>query len=397
MREHGLKVYENLVKSTRVKFDPTADLNFYFDYGPVVDMIGNTIPSNYIVKFKETGESTYEYSAQTFPGLFTKLHRRWFSPWQVELYRNNSLIKQYFLEDLIRNKKVCVSLDSSSLGDNLAWLPVIEKFKKKYNSDVYVSGLWNSIFPKFFPNLRFCPSGVREPDTKAVFGVGWYEESNIYQHKRDPRTISLQQVAGDHLGIDFQGDLLPENIPFEIPHSKPNIEGRYVCLATDSTADAKHWHYPGGWQQIVDYLNSIGYKVVLIHQQPNQLQNVIDKTGNIDLIDRAVDIYHSDFFIGVGSGLSWLAWALRKPVVMISGFSKEYCEFTHKNYRIIDKEVCNGCFNDVTNKFDRGDWGWCPKHKGTERMFECTKKITPSIVKKYINELILRENLNFTI
>jgi autotransporter strand-loop-strand O-heptosyltransferase len=397
MRTEGLKIYDDLVKSKRIKFEPKADLNFYFDYGPVVDIVGNSIPANYIIKFKERGSSVDEYSAETSPGLFTKLHRRWFTNWQVELYQNSSLVKQYFLEDLIKGKKVCVSLDSNSLGDNLAWLPVIENFKKKYNADVYVSGLWNDIFPKFFPRLRFCPSGVREPNTKAVFGLGWYEESNQHQHKRDPRTIPLQQVAGDHLGIDFKGDLLPENIPFELPHSQPNIEGKYVCLATTSTADAKHWHYPGGWQNIVDYLNSIGYKVVLIHQQANHLENVIDKTGNIDLMDRAKDIYHADFFIGVGSGLSWLAWALKKPVVMISGFSNEFCEFTSKNYRVINKDVCHGCFNDTTHKFDRGDWLWCPRHKDTDRMFECTKEISPEVVKKHINDLISRENLNHEI
>ena len=151
--------------------------------------------------------------------------------------------------------------------------------------------------------------------------------------------------------------------------------------------------YPGGWQTIVDYLNSIGYKVVVIHQQANTLDNVIDKTGNIDIMDRAIDLYHADFMIGIGSGVSWLAWALEKPVIMISGFSAPSCEFSNKNYRVINQSVCNGCFNDVRHKFDRGDWNWCPRLKNTERMFECTTKLSPQLVIEQINLLIQEQGL----
>jgi len=161
----------------------------------------------------------------------------------------------------------------------------------------------------------------------------------------------------------------------------------------DSTANAKHWHYPGGWQDIVDYLNHIGYKVVIVQKQPSGLENVINKTGDIDIIQRAIDIYHADFFIGIGSGLSWLAWSLHKPVVMISGFSDPKCEFQTKNYRVIERDVCHGCFSDPSIKFDKGDWNWCPRLKDTDRMFECTKSITPSMVVDHIQNLI-KDNLS---
>jgi hypothetical protein len=31
-------------------------------------------------------------------------------------------------------------------------------------------------------------------------------------------------------------------------------------------------------------------------------------------------------------------------------------------------------------QFEFGDWYWCPKHKGTERQFECHTSITPEMV-----------------
>ena len=113
-----------------------------------------------------------------------------------------------------------------------------------------------------------------------------------------------------------------------------------------------------------------------------------DDDPEIPLTDRINDLYFCDFFIGLGSGLSWLAWALNKPVVMISGFSNPATEF-YTPYRVINKNVCNSCWNDTDcMPFDKGDWMWCPRHKGTPREFECSKEITFEMVKKQIDRLL---------
>jgi autotransporter strand-loop-strand O-heptosyltransferase len=393
MKSRGIKVYKDIEKNKVVKIKRPLSFKFSFDYGPRVDAIGNDRNQKAILKFKEKGSTSYSYSGETSPGLFTTLFRKWYTPWVVEAFEDGEKIWEYDLEENLYGAKICVSLDSSSLGDTLAWLPVVDEFRKKYQADLYATTFWNPLVAHMFPEIRFSHPGYRDPNTVATFGVGWYEEDDDNRHRRDPRSVSLQQVAGDILGVDVTNDLLVPNLPTPVLNSKPSIEGKYVCIATESTANAKHWHFPGGWQTIVDYLNSIGYKVVVIHQQANTLNNVIDKTGNIDIMDRAIDLYHADFMIGIGSGVSWLSWALEKPVIMISGFSTPSCEFSNKNYRIINQSVCNGCFNDVRHKFDRGDWNWCPRLKGTERMFECTTRITPDMVKSKIHELITGESL----
>jgi autotransporter strand-loop-strand O-heptosyltransferase len=94
----------------------------------------------------------------------------------------------------------------------------------------------------------------------------------------------------------------------------------------------------------------------------------------------------SKMFIGLGSGLTWYAWALNVPTVLISGFSEPHQEMKSDVVRIINTEVCHGCF--AKHLFDRGDWNWCPEHKGTERQFECTKSITFDMVKPHIENLL---------
>ena len=101
------------------------------------------------------------------------------------------------------------------------------------------------------------------------------------------------------------------------------------------------------------------------------------------------DLSACEFFIGLGSGLSWLAWACELPVVLISGFSEKWSETKLDTYRVINENVCHGCFN--WDRLDAGDWNWCPKHKGTENQFECTKEISSEMVIEQIEKIINKE------
>jgi len=49
-------------------------------------------------------------------------------------------------------------------------------------------------------------------------------------------------------------------------------------------------------------------------------------------------LQHSEFFIGISSGLSWLSWSLNVPTILISGFSEEYTEPITNVERIINKK-----------------------------------------------------------
>jgi len=158
--------------------------------------------------------------------------------------------------------------------------------------------------------------------------------------------------------------------------------GKYVTISEHSTLRCKYWNYLGGWQTVVDYLNENGYKVIVVSKENTKLKNVIARTGRI-LRETLATIRDSDFFIGVSSGPAWLAWALDVPVILISGCTERWNEFSDA-IRIINEDVCHGCINDSRYPFDRGNWNWCPKNKS----FECTRSISPEIVIREIDKLI---------
>jgi autotransporter strand-loop-strand O-heptosyltransferase len=100
------------------------------------------------------------------------------------------------------------------------------------------------------------------------------------------------------------------------------------------------------------------------------------------------EIANAEFFIGLGSGLSWLAWALGKKVVMIAGHSAPDSEFQEDNYRIYNPNICCNCWGDPSAKWDAFNWTWCPRHEGALRQFECTSKITPKMVMEQVEVLL---------
>ena len=117
----------------------------------------------------------------------------------------------------------------------------------------------------------------------------------------------------------------------------------------------------------------------------NGLPSKSNKKYGQSLLESMNYIYHSEFFIGLSSGMSWVAHAMNKPVAMISNFTEDWNEFdlsTSDYIRITNKLVCHGCWNRVNkeHKFDSSDWYWCPLHKDTERQFECHTSITPQMV-----------------
>ena len=132
----------------------------------------------------------------------------------------------------------------------------------------------------------------------------------------------------------------------------------------------------------IDLKRTHGKGLVLTHMP----EGAEDETGDQPLVERARLLKHADFFVGLSSGLSWLAWAVGTPVVMISGFTHPRNEFVTP-YRIVNYHVCNSCWNDPLEQVDRHDFLSCPRHKDTPRQFECSRLITAEQVKAVLRRI----------
>lgn len=387
MKNKGIEVYSDLRKNKEIYSNLPDKIKISFDSGAKVEYSSRNPKRKIHVSMDDLDGNYCLYSTQLHTGTFAYSLRRWMSNLLVTIRseEGKEISKFRFPNDL-KGNNVVVVFESSSLGDTLAWFPAVEEFRKKTGCVISVVTFWNRLFEGKYEEIKFLEPGGSFKNPFAIIPVGWYKEEDLGFHRRDPRTISLQEVSFDHLGLDYTEEIIPKINGTENPH---NQEMKYVCISTHGTAAAKIWQRPGGWQKVVDYLVSLGYEVKIIQKEPNPgLHNVTDLTGEIDIMERVKVISGCSFFVGIGSGVSWLAWACGKPVVMISGFSSPNCEFKTKNYRVINESVCNSCFNSTDHKFDRSNFFWCPLHENTERQHECSKLITEESVIESINFLI---------
>lgn len=230
-------------------------------------------------------------------------------------------------------------------------------------------------------------------DSYATYYMGLFfdDKDNLFQ-PTDFRFVGLHRTAAYILGVD-PAEEAPKLV---LPDETRPIEEKYVCIAVQASTQCKYWNNPTGWMEVVAYLKEQGYRVICIDQKPVAGAGIIwnhipygaeNQTGNRPLTERARWLRHAEFFIGLSSGLAWLAWAARTPVVMISGFTHPTNEF-HTPYRIINWHTCNSCWNDERERFDHHDFLWCPRHANTPHQFECTRLITSQQVITKINKLI---------
>lgn len=290
-------------------------------------------------------------------------------------------------------KNELIFFRSTSLGDIIAWMPIVEEYRKKTGNKIFCISNFNDIFNYPFINFINQNQATNEIFDK-IYEMGFFIENLNFKkmNLKDPRTLNLQEIACDILKIAYNKQIKPNIF---IKNSTNQFKKKYVCIAVHSTFQGKYWNHKDGWEKIISYLNEKDYDVVCIDKHKNFgnlvyentiPKNSLDYTG-LD-IHKTINIIHNcEFFIGLSSGLSWLAWALNKKTILISGFTDPKTEF-YTPYRVIDRNVCNSCFNDTNYIFNKKDFLYCPKHKNTEKMFECTKFITPNIIIEKINKIL---------
>jgi autotransporter strand-loop-strand O-heptosyltransferase len=242
------------------------------------------------------------------------------------------------------------------------------------------------LFAGAYPHITFCTHEQVQVDRYyATYSIGlFFDDTDHIWQPTDFRHVGLHRTAGYILGVGAEEE--PPKVA--IPDDPRPLDRPYVCIAVQASTACKTWNNPFGWREVINALKAAGYEVVCIDQKPVHGQGLVwthmphgvrDETGDRPITERASWLRHAAFFVGNSSGLAWLAWAMRIPVVMISGFTHPNNEFATP-YRIINWHACNSCWNDVRLRFDHHDYMWCPRHAGTERQFECSRLITAAQV-----------------
>lgn len=319
--------------------------------------------------------------------------KRYFVRIRLEIRIKDEVVLQH--DYAAADRDVLIQLPEMTLGDTIGWFPYADRFRALHGCRLTCT-MSEKVIPLFrtaYPDVTLL--GHSEVDPRryyATYNIGLFfdDQDHVYQ-PCDFRHVGLHRTAGYILGVD------PAEQPPRIAVSEdtPPLLEPYVCIAVQSTTQCKYWNNPHGSRETVRFLKQAGYRVICIDQKPVHGSGVVwtqiphgaeDETGDRPLQERARWLKHAAFFVGLSSGLSWLAWATGTPVVLISGFAHPTNEFTTP-YRVVNYHACNSCWNDPVHRFDHKDFLWCPRHKDTPRQFECTRLITFDQVRRMIENI----------
>lgn len=343
---------------------------------------------------RDTGNVLFESENA---GALVRSSKRWFVRFGIEVWSIDDapdvppqLVMTHHYD--ARERDVMIQFPVGTLGDTLAWMPYAARFAERRGARVTcaMSGLILPLLRDAYPHINFVTHETFVAERMAerayaTYYIGLFFDDAARDHQpADFRLVGLHRTAAYILGVD------PSEQPAEIvlPDDSRPIAEPYVCIAVQSSSGCKYWTNPTGWRDVVAFLKSRGFRVICIDQKPVHGDGVMwthiphgaeDETGDRPLTERARWLRHAAFFIGLSSGLSWLAWSAGCPVVLISGFTHPVNEFS-TSWRVINWHACNSCWNDPKVRFDHRDFMWCPHHANTARQFECTRLITSAHV-----------------
>ncbi len=289
-------------------------LRFAFNEGCRVMVPEGEHPWRVRISDLDTGNILYETEITAGRVSSTK---RYFVRFRIEAWQQGESLFSH--EYRAEQQKVLIQFPVGTLGDTLGWFPYAVKFQERHNC-LLTCAMAERLIPLFrdtHPGIEFVTHEAAEPERYyATYCIGLFfdDKDGIFQ-PCDFRHVGLHRTAGYILGVD------PTEVPPKIAladDTRPLAEP-YVCIAVQSTTQSKCWNNPNGWHDIVRFLKEAGYRVICIDQKPvhgsglvwNHIPHgALDETGDRPLLERARWLRHADFFIGLSSGLAWLAWAV---------------------------------------------------------------------------------------
>ncbi len=346
------------------------------------------IPDNYehafhvVIGNAESGEIYFDEDAA---GVILVSFEKYFMPWQIDVFYRGEHVFSHTLD--LSGQEVFIKFLSGAMGDAIALLPYVEAFIRKWKCRprVCLAQYLRDIAARYYPHIEFADS-VGDM-TYATYSIGTWM-NYLAGATVDSRLMPMEEIGKTSLGIPYT----LRTVRFT-PTKPRMIKEPYVCIGVQASAPWKGWQYPGGWDEVVAYLKAAGYRVLCIDREREVTWNGItakmpdgaeDFTGNHPLLERINLLAHADFFIGLGSGLSWLSYAAGCPVVLIVGFSLPWFEFDTP-YRVQNYTKCYGCYNDVRVEIIHIEH--CPLHRNSDKKFECSRSITPRQVIATIERL----------
>lgn len=286
----------------------------------------------------------------------------------------------------------CISL---ALGDTLACVAVVEHYQNVFSIDMVnfdcADWLWKYLQPAY-PNINF--TKLDSPDLLLNYHFDLPVQKGY--------AFELFQIP---VAYKYEFDWVFINPKLHFKPTYKYILNEYFTFSMHSTAQIKYWNSGNRqdqnnspkWRDLNLLLSNIGIEGVLVdkHYGFGQAPYWNEPPKNCKVIvGRPFDeilntIYFSRFYVGLSSGLSWVALAMGKKTCMIAPWTyadNEFGNSSENHIRIMSKASCTDCWSKLSQNFDKGNWYWCPLKQNTKDEYICSSSIEPKDVFKEIKK-----------
>lgn len=318
---------------------------------------------------------------------------------KINAYENDVIVETHNVS--LQEKNIAFTIPYGihygGFGDTFSIMNCLRRFKEVNNCNIFIStGEMNDFFSSITDDFTFIQIIKNDKhqnnnlylygDNTAINNIDYHFEVWVEHSDSVVRRTHYYQRWLDFLGIPNEQPLKPTLK--EIPPISENIPKPYICFSEFASMPSKMWHYENGWQELVDYFVDKGYTMVSISFENSSLSNIVDLSGDeYSFLHRLSTLKDSEFYIGMDSGLSWMANFIDKHCCLIYGSSEEEFSFQDNVTKIglSEDDYCRGCLEDVTVLRSWENMATCFYRKS----FECTRLLTTEIVITKIEETIL--------
>ena len=153
-------------------FDRDPIIRVHYVNSPFVEILGDG-DDRYKVEFIDSLSDKKIFETTVPINHWTRCNKRYLINWKIRVTSQYTGKVWEKLFDLTGHR-VFVAIESSALGDSLAWFPHILEFKEKNRCKVIVCTFKNDLYRDLYPELEFVEPGVSVPNVYAAYQIGWY-------------------------------------------------------------------------------------------------------------------------------------------------------------------------------------------------------------------------------
>ena len=188
---------------------------------------------------------------------------KYFIRWRVEVFSGGEKIFEHVIN--LANQPVLVAFKRKApLGDTIAYLRSLSEFELRSGCKLTVClpQYLREFAAQLYPELK--QTDAVTFDNYATFYPAWVA-SNIPLTPVDARSVPLERLPENIFGMK----LYPPKTTFK-PTAPPVTDEPYICIAVQASIPEKGWLWPNGWDIVVDYLKSLGYRVFCIDKHATE-------------------------------------------------------------------------------------------------------------------------------